>query len=299
MNDDPRTMKILAVYAHPGDLACEGSGTLALHAERGDDVHCLVLSDGERHHNDIVHRELDKPASERNEFILGMDVDDIKTLKQAETEGMCAALGIGGLTMFGWPDVLWQCAHERVQEIAQVIRKIKPDVILGHMPWGEFQSQLTDVHAIAGHMTRMAARYCSDSLPQIDGLEPHHTKAIFWFPMMGASDTAFRMGTGIVCDIWIDITTVIEKKCNAIDLLVSQGYQGQAARKILESREGRWGMLCGCSYAEPWMWDKAPRYGMLPVRPGDLDKRYTPNDLPGDLMLCRDIPVHTPQAGAG
>jgi LmbE family N-acetylglucosaminyl deacetylase len=203
---------------------------------------------------------------------------------------MCEVLGVKELYMLGWPDVLWECTHERAEAVAEVIREVRPDVILGHMPWGEFQTQLSDVHAVAGHLTRMAARYCSDSLAQIDGLEPHHTKAIFWFPMMGLADTAFRMGAGVVADIWIDITPVIEKKCHAIDLLVSQGYQGQAARKILEAREGRWGMLCGCSYAEPWMRDRAPRYASLPVRPQDLDKSYTPNDLPGDLLLCKDIP---------
>jgi len=279
----------------------KGAGTVALHTRRGDEVHCLILSDGERHHNDLIHAELGKPESERDRAVLEMTVDDIKTLKRAEVKQMCEVLGIQRLYTFCWPDVVLECTHERIEQIAQIIRQVRPDVILGHMLWGEFQSQMTDVHAIAGHMTRMAARYCSDSMPQIDGHEPHHTKAMFWFPMMGMADMAFRMGTGPVCDVWIDITSVIEIKCQAIDLLVSQGYQGACARKVLESREGRWGMSCGCSYAEPWMRDRAPRYALLPVRSEDLDKQYTPNDVPGDQILCKDLPTyrHDPVLAGG
>ena len=47
-------LKIVIVQAHPADICCEGAGTVALHAERGDEVTCLLLSDGERHHNDII-----------------------------------------------------------------------------------------------------------------------------------------------------------------------------------------------------------------------------------------------------
>ena len=51
---------ILAVYAHCADAACEASGTLALHAERGDRVTIVLLTDGERHHNDLLYKEKDK-----------------------------------------------------------------------------------------------------------------------------------------------------------------------------------------------------------------------------------------------
>ena len=102
-------------------------------------------------------------------------------------------------------------------QIAEVVRDVRPDVVPSTAPWGELQSQLTDVHAITGHLTRMAVRYCSDSLPQPDGYEPHHTKAIFYVPMMGMADTALMGGTGVVCDVWIDITPVVEKKIQSVN----------------------------------------------------------------------------------
>ena len=42
MPETKRNFKILCVYAHPADLCCEGSGTVALQAERGDDYHVLA-----------------------------------------------------------------------------------------------------------------------------------------------------------------------------------------------------------------------------------------------------------------
>ena len=291
MSDKLRKLNILVVHAHPGDLCCEGAGTVAIHTERGDNVTCLLLSDGERHHNDLIHREEGKPESERDPKIVNASLDEIKTLKREEAQSMCDFLGIKKMYAFGWPDYQWECTHEKIMQIAEVVREVRPDVVLTTAPWGEVQSQLTDVHAVTGHLTRMAARYCSDSLPQLDGHQPHHTKAIFYVPMMGMADTSNMAGTGVVCDVWVDITSVVKKKIQCIDLLVSQGYQGSCARKIIEAREGRWGMLCGCSYAEPWIRDKAVRYNALPIRPGDLDKKYTPNDVPGDLMICRDVPL--------
>jgi len=293
MSTPLRKMKILIVHAHPGDIACEGAGTVALHVERGDEVHCLVVSDGERHHNDMLHREYNKPAGERDAEVMGTDVNDIKAYKRDEAQRMCDFLGIKKMYAFGWSDVCWSVSHDRIEQIAEVIREVKPDILLTHIPWGELQTPQIDVHASVGQMARMAARYCSDSLPQIDGHNPHHVKGIYYFPMMGMADTAFNLGNGTVCDIWIDITSVVQKKVHVIELLVSQGYQGACARKIVEAREGRWGSLCGCSYAEPWVRDRAVRYAHLPVRPEDLDKKYVPNDLPGDLMICKDIPPRT------
>ena len=106
MNEQTPELKILIVYCHPGDLACEASGTVVLHTRRGDEVHCLMLSDGERHHNDLIHRELAKAPPQRDPTVVNISVDGIKTLKRQEAERMCDLLGIHRLTCFGWPDVL-------------------------------------------------------------------------------------------------------------------------------------------------------------------------------------------------
>lgn len=292
MHNDVRNYKILMIYAHPADICCEGAGTAALQAERGDQVSALLLSDGERHHSDLLHREYAKPPTERNPRLINAKVDDIRSFKRAEAQRICDLLGIKELIALGWPDVHWTISQDRIDPIAQVIRNVRPDVVCTHRP---IQNQIPtcDIHAVAGQLVRLACRHCSDSMLQIDGHEAHHTKTIYYFPDVGMADTTSMFGSGIVCDVWVDITPVIQKKIHAMDQLVSQGYHGTAARKIVEARDDRWGMLAGCSYAEPWMRDRAPRYPCLPVTSEELDKGFTANDLPGDLMICRDVPSAT------
>jgi LmbE family N-acetylglucosaminyl deacetylase len=289
-----RNYRILCVYAHPADICCEGAGTVALHAQRGDDVHVLLLSDGERHHSDLLHREYAKPHGERDPGVMNSTVDDIRAHKRREAQKMCEILGVAELRPLGWPDIHWNVSHDNISAVAEVIRAVRPDVVLTHIPK---QNEIpgSDVHAMVGQIVTLACRTCGDSMPQIDGHEPHHVKVIFYFPDIGMADTAHAFGSGIVCNVWIDITPVVEKKIQAIDQCVSQGYQGTAARKIIEARDGRWGMLCGCSYAEPWVRERAPRSSFLPVYADDLDREFHANDLPGDLMIARDIPSAVPE----
>ena len=187
----------------------------------------------------------------------------------------------------------WLLSTENVAAIAEVIFDVRPDVILTHIP-KQNQIPTSDIHAVVGQLVRLAGRYCSDAQPQIDGHEPHHTKLIFYFPDIGMADAKITFADGIVCDLWVDITPVVAKKIHAMDQCVSQGYHKTAARKIMEARDGRWGMLAGCSYAEPWMRDMQPRYSSLPVRDRDLDKAFHANDLASDQTVCQDIPSAVP-----
>ena len=51
---------IMGIYAHPADLATEGAGTMAIHADRGDTVIGIVLSDGIRMHPHFLLGEGDR-----------------------------------------------------------------------------------------------------------------------------------------------------------------------------------------------------------------------------------------------
>ena len=97
---------------------------------------------------------------------------------------------------------------------------------------------------------------------QIDGHESHHTKTLFYFPDIGMADTKIMFGEEIVCDVWVDITSVIDKKIQAMNQCVSQGYHGSSARKIAEARDGRW----GCSVAA-----RMPNHGCA-IRHRDFDR---------------------------
>ena len=99
---------------------------------------------------------------------------------------------------------------------------------------------------------------------------------------------------GIVPDVWIDITSVIDKKVHAMDQLVSQGYQEECARWIAEARDGRWGMIAGCAYAEPFLRPMGITYDSLPMPERVLNKKYVPTELPQLRTSAHHIPSATP-----
>ena len=81
MADTVRNFRILAVYAPPADICCERSGTIVLHAQRGDQVIAFLLSDGKRHHRDLVYHEHMKPPGQQDPRLVDADIDQIRALK--------------------------------------------------------------------------------------------------------------------------------------------------------------------------------------------------------------------------
>ena len=108
-------------------------------------------------------------------------------------------------------------------------------------------------------------------------------------------DTRSNIDTpGIVADFFIDTTSVIERKVQAFDQYVSQGYEGAFARKVVEARDGRHGMHAEASYAEPFLLSRSVTYDSLPVSPRVMDSTYVANNLPGDRLLAYQVPSATP-----
>ena len=108
-------------------------------------------------------------------------------------------------------------------------------------------------------------------------------------------DTRSNIDTpGLVADFYVDTTSVIERKVQAFDQYVSQGYEGQFARKVVEARDGRHGMHAEASYAEPFLLSRSVTYDSLPVAPRLLDGAYVANNLPGDQLLAWNVPSATP-----
>ena len=68
----------------------------------------------ERHHNDLIHREYEKPPGDRNGNILIAMADNIRDFNRREADRICEVLGIRKLYGLGWLDV-----------------------VLTHLPWGE------------------------------------------------------------------------------------------------------------------------------------------------------------------
>jgi len=99
-------MKILAIGAHPDDLEYGCAGTLIKHAQRGDEVYMMVITDG-------------SAGGESG----------VRSTEQRE-----AAKIIGAREVFfgGYADTEFECHRESIMKIEQVVRQVEPDTVYTH-----------------------------------------------------------------------------------------------------------------------------------------------------------------------
>jgi len=132
------TRRLLAIFAHPDDESFGPGGTLARYAREGVDVHVCIVTDG-------ATGSVAPGAVETDE---GQSLAD---LRRSELACACQVLGVHLHTlsyrdsgMEGAPDnkhprSLYQADLDDVaRELVQVIRRVRPHVVITHDPSGGY-----------------------------------------------------------------------------------------------------------------------------------------------------------------
>lgn len=104
---------ILAIGAHVGDMELTAGGVLATHALKGDHIVTLALTAGEK----------GAPA--------GRDLQDYRAQKVGEAETFAKMLE-GRAIVFDYPDGELPDNEEVRYQVCDVIREVRPDVIITH-----------------------------------------------------------------------------------------------------------------------------------------------------------------------
>ncbi len=214
---------ILVVYPHPADSATEASGTVALHAERGDRVTSVVATYGERHHMQWLADQKAKSEGERDPDLAAMSLEDYKQFKKRETERIADILGVHELITLGWADHEIYLDLDKVHEMADIIRRVKPDIIITHYPQGD--GPTINDHPAIGRLVIKAMEVASNRVREFDGIDPYHDVKQVFFSFAGGEEinSNDNFSPGVAPDVWVDTTPVIHKKVQAIDQLISQG----------------------------------------------------------------------------
>jgi LmbE family N-acetylglucosaminyl deacetylase len=127
----PPPARALAVGAHPDDVEFGCGGTLAKWAAAGCEIHHLVCTDGS------------KGSWQADE-----DVAALVTIRQEEQRAASKALGgRGDVAFLGWPDGELESGVRQRWEVAHRIRRLRPDVVLGHDPWKRYRLHPDHRHA--------------------------------------------------------------------------------------------------------------------------------------------------------
>jgi LmbE family N-acetylglucosaminyl deacetylase len=129
--DLPVPSAALAVGAHPDDVEFGAGGTLAKWAAAGCVIHHLVCTDGAKGTWDV-----------------DAGTAALVVTRQHEQRAAAKALGATGEVVFlGWPDGELDSGLRQRWEVTYWIRRLRPDVVLGHDPWKRYRLHPDHRHA--------------------------------------------------------------------------------------------------------------------------------------------------------
>lgn len=253
-------MKVMTIYAHPADTITNCGGTLARHAEAGDDVVALILTHGGRIHANRYAEEWRKDNPD--ERVTGADLDDIVAYKKDELRRAADIIGIRKVTTLDLDDTMVSLQEPVVERVAQQIALERPDVIICDYPMNPVMAGNT--HIMASTTVLAALGRVGSYLRNLDGQTEYHVKQVF-FTSLPVHVTEGLSLYGLRNDLFIDITPVVGKKVAAMDCFDSQGYSGLFARKLIESNNGEYGRAAGVNFAEAYCRWRNETHDLLPL----------------------------------
>ena len=194
--------RVLIVMAHPDDGEFGSGGTLARWAAEGRDIYYCLITDGQA--GDQGDQEITS--------------EQLAAKRQVEAQEAANALGVQHPVIFlHYQDSRLEPTLQLRSDIARVIRKVKPDVVICQDPtryWsGQGYINHPD-HRIAGEATLGAIIPVAGTrlaFPELaaEGLETHEVKEVY---ISGASEP----------DRWIDISGYLDQKAAALKAHKSQ-----------------------------------------------------------------------------
>lgn len=162
--DLPTPTRVLATGAHPDDIEFGCGATLAKWAAAGAEIHHLVFTDGSK-----------------GTWDPGVDPAELVVRRRAEQRAAAVALGARGEVVFcGWTDGELESGLRERGVTASWIRKLRPDVVIGHDPWKRYR--LHPDHRNAGLLAVEGIVAARDPLffPE-QALAPHRPTALLLY----------------------------------------------------------------------------------------------------------------------
>lgn len=116
-------LEILVIVAHPDDAEIVLGGSISKWISEGHTLYYCIVTDGDAGSPQLAETAASMASIRRNE-------------QQAAAE----RLGVSSVLFLGYPDGQIECTLDLRRELADVIRRIRPDRIVTHSPDYNFQS---------------------------------------------------------------------------------------------------------------------------------------------------------------
>ncbi len=217
--------RVLGVYAHPDDPEISCGGTLARWTKGGSEVHVLICTRGEKGSPDPKQ-----------------DPDKLAAVRREEMAAAGEVLGLAGHRSLDNGDGELENTAELRGHIVEVIRAVKPDVVVCPDPTAVFFGNSYynhHDHRATGWATLDAVAPAAGNPHYFPGAGPtHHVAAVY---LSGTMEP----------DAWVDISDTLDVKVEALFRHTSQLTEtGEFFRAFLRERAEEAGRAAGVRYAE-------------------------------------------------
>ncbi|MFV2038738.1 MAG: PIG-L deacetylase family protein [Acidimicrobiales bacterium] len=162
--DLPTPQRALAIGAHPDDIEFDAGATLAKWATGGCEVSLVICTDGSK-----------------GTWDPNADTARLAVTRQDEQRAAAAELGATGEVIFlGWTDGELDSGLRQRAQVASCIRRLRPDVVLGHDPWRAYRLHPDHRHAGLLAVEGVVAARDPHFFPEI-GMEHHRPDELLLF----------------------------------------------------------------------------------------------------------------------
>ncbi len=273
-------LSILNIGGHPKDVILYSGGTMAKHAARGDRVCFLTPTTGLSHHQEAIDAYRDSG-----------EMPDMAVLAEERNQELVAAAGELGVTdvrFLGYNDEIVTIDKDIVNDIADVIGDVRPDIIVTHWP-----HDTVPAHGMTTQMTLLAIDAASGIRPgksfaPTGGDTGGPQAQIFYHTHWGRTNVLETLNVRIPTTI-VDITDTVRQKANAMNKFTSQGYgeDSPLQRKFGETLDGGVQAIhMRVPYAEGFIAHNPQLYDYLPISEyGQKIARETNQEFQTQMLL--------------
>ncbi len=215
----------MAIYGHPDDPEVSCGGTLARWAAAGAAVHIAIVNQGDKGSSD--------PAT---------DPRRLAAERAAETRAAATELGVASVTMFDIPDGESENDMALRARIVELVRHMKPDVVVCPDPTVLFYGD--------SYVNHRDHRVCGAAV--LDAVTPAAASPLY-FPDAGPPHVVARiyLSASLEADTAIDISSVMAQKAGALAQHRSQvGLTGEWIEELVEQRATEAGRTVRLRHAE-------------------------------------------------
>ncbi len=223
IDSPPRSM--LAVYAHPDDPQVSSGGTIAAWADAGTEVHLLICTRGEKGSGDP-----------------DLSADELASVRAEELRAAAEANGVTRLVQWEYPDGEIENTVELRGRLVELIRAIRPELVMTHDPTAVFFGD-----AYLNHHDHRTVGWAV-----LDACAPAAASPLY-FPDAGVAhqiSDIYLSGTH-EANAFVDIGAVLDIKVRALCCHRTQvGERDDLVRDLVTARAAEAGELGSVSHAE-------------------------------------------------